>query len=241
MKFLEKLVFTKVELWVVFLIVLGGIVALPLFGALVREAAYGPTDRNVAEKVAYKMASFPGYLSKALEVGLEWDDGRLVGKSRQVLSFDAYSGFHQVDSDFQDNGILFISAYSQEAKQPIFYLLDLTTQERLWKWVPNFGETGEWFDNPKEIRRNTRNQHPLLLEDGSVVFLLGESHLVKIDKSGDIIWANTRRHFHHSLELTPDGQFPSSFGQGMQTFAMTAMPLSTHRAMSFQINPSKRF
>ena len=43
-------------------------------------------------------------------------------------------------------------------------------------------------------------QHPLLMDNGDLVFSSGEGPLVKIDKCSNLKWS-VNRHFHHSIEL----------------------------------------
>ncbi len=110
------------------------------------------------------------------------------------------------DVGFSDDGYLLASRYSNQHGQVIVELIRLRDFDVLHTWVPPIQKILDRSvtDQNTNILSGYRAQHPLLFENGSVVFHSGEGALVKIDKCGRIVWL-INRHFHHSIERMPNG------------------------------------
>ena len=84
-------------------------------------------------------------------------------------------------------------------------MYDLKTQNLLYEWSPNINNLlNKVSDQYMPIGdvdqpQNFRAQHPIMTDDGGVVFSSGEGLLVKLDKNSNIEW-HIERHFHHSIE-----------------------------------------
>jgi hypothetical protein len=123
------------------------------------------------------------------------------------LPYSEVSGLHRVDEDFVDPGYLLLSRFSKPDGQVIIELLRLRDARSLHTWVPPLDEilsrTPARDDNSNSYD-GYRAQHPVLLENGSVVFMAGEGPMVRLDRESEIEWMNTR-HFHHSIERDHEG------------------------------------
>jgi len=118
-----------------------------------------------------------------------------------------YAGFKMYDAHFVDNGYLLISRFSVEHKQVIVELVRIKDFATMYTWIPPLAEIlkqVQSFEGAKTNDNGHRARHPLLLEDGSLVFNIGKECLAKINKLGEIIWINEGG-FHHSIELSPEG------------------------------------
>ena len=122
-----------------------------------------------------------------------------------------FSGFRLRDPDFQDTGYLLISRYSKKHGQVIVELFSIADRSVLHTWIPPLSEI---FKRTPEFRggANTpesyRAQHPLLLDDGGLVFTSGEGPMVRIDACGNLVWIIDRQ-FHHTIELDHLGNIVS--------------------------------
>ena len=132
---------------------------------------------------------------------------------RRVVHEEA--GFHIHDKSFSDDGYLLLSRYDKELDGSTVELFSLAEQKILHIW-----------DLPrKEIEKRAKGMrfrqgypldsgsfralHPLLMDDGSIVYNAGlPSPLVRSSACGDIIWLS-RRNFHHSNELDTEGNILS--------------------------------
>ena len=130
------------------------------------------------------------------------------------------SGFKLRDPDFQDDGYLLISRYSKERGQVIAELFSIANEEVLHTWVPSQPDI---FEKSKNLSVNMTKdldtfvvEHPLLLEDGGLVFNTQDGPMVRVDACGNTTWV-INRYFHHSIEIDSHGNIVSCIvleGQG---------------------------
>jgi hypothetical protein len=117
------------------------------------------------------------------------------------------SGLNLRDPQFQDNGYLLISAFRKTDNQVIVELLSLADNKVIHRWVPPVAEILEQtpnFTTGPNTPKAYRAMHPLLLDDGSVIFHSGAGPMVRLDACNTIVWVLEHR-FHHSIELNHEG------------------------------------
>ena len=94
------------------------------------------------------------------------------------------AGFKRRDPDFQDDGFLLISRYSKEHAQVLVELFSIADEKVLHTWIPSQPEILERVKNPPDNLIKNLNtfviNHPLLLDDGSLVFNAKRGPLVKV-------------------------------------------------------------
>ncbi len=108
-----------------------------------------------------------------------------------------------IEDDFTDNGFLLVSGYNIDHKTSIVTLFSLKDNKILHSWIPPIDEihiNSPNYTKEYNLKKNYRMQHPLLMDNGDLVFSSGEGPLVKIDKCSNLKWS-VNRHFHHSIEL----------------------------------------
>lgn len=216
---LEKLVFKKIELWVLLLICLLMVVGSVLFSHVTVRTLTLPEGAPYTSQTALHIASLPGQFATLLQSGIEVNkEGKLAQRNPQLADFPYFQGYKEEEDGFRDEGLLLVSAYSRTHGISTVYLYDLGERRKLWEWVPDyeqiFAKTPSILADIKagkpvlkyNLRENFRTQHPYLLEDGSVIASSGEGLLFRMDRRGDIIWTSDR-HYHHSIERLPDGNF----------------------------------
>lgn len=127
-------------------------------------------------------------------------------------------GYKLHDSDFEDTGYLLISRYSKELGESVIELFSISEERVVHSWIPPFEEIvahslklkrGNFANNDGfKVDNNRKDKyrplHPLLLNDGSIVFNVTQGPLVRIDACGNMIWVIDRQ-FHHSVELDHNG------------------------------------
>lgn len=211
---MEKIIFKKIELWLVLLLLLAGAAGSILFGGLVQEAAREGSGAGRLGAFALELASLPANLKILYRKGLGWEAGQLVQKNTQILSSAHARNFTQLDPEFHDDGILLVSAYSRAAAVSTVYLYDLREERKLWEWIPDPEEIVRASPSlraaekegrlpPIQTRALFRAQHPYLLADGSLVLSGGEGPLARLNPCGKMSWAIDRQ-FHHSIEGAGD-------------------------------------
>lgn len=211
---MEKLLFKKVELWLVILILLVCVVATIIFGWVVKYTVVGGKKAGAIGEAAVVLASIPSNLKILYDKGLEIEGGKIVQKNPQILDFKNAGNFLQIDNGFHDDGLLFISAYSKEHSVSTVYLYDIINDRKIWEWIPSPEDIVEASPSLKAAKKNGkleqintralfRSQHPLLLDDGSIILSGGEGPLIRMSPCGKLMWV-TDRQFHHSIEEVGD-------------------------------------
>lgn len=121
------------------------------------------------------------------------------------------SGLLLRDERFEDDGYLLISAYRKTHDQVIVELLSLADNRVIHTWIPPVSDILEQTPNhttgPNTVK-GYRAMHPLLLEDGGVIFHSGAGPMVRLDACSNIVWVLEHR-FHHSIELNHEGNIVS--------------------------------
>ncbi len=113
--------------------------------------------------------------------------------------------FYNKDN-FVDNGYLLVSGYNLNKGTSIVTLFSIKNKKVLHTWEPPIKKIHEETPNfitEYNLKKNYRMQHPLLINNGDLIFSSGEGPLVKIDKCSNYIWS-VNRHFHHSIEKYND-------------------------------------
>lgn len=132
---------------------------------------------------------------------------KLVLDHQEYRSKYTISGFHKRDPDFFDDGFLLIARYSKKHGQAIVELFSIADEKILHTWIPKREDlkqhtTRDKFPEGDPLTpQRYRVTHPLLLEDGSLVFNTAPpGPMARTDVCGKILWVNNHQ-FHHSNEL----------------------------------------
>ena len=86
-------------------------------------------------------------------------------------------------------------------------LFSIAENRVLHRWIPDIAkilENTPTFSDGPNMEKAYRVQHPLLLEDGGLVFTSGAGPMVKINSCSDIEWVLVHK-FHHSIERDHQG------------------------------------
>lgn len=109
----------------------------------------------------------------------------------------------------EDDGYLLLSGLSAHKKQSTVKLIRIADGSVMAEWTPEWDlihskiNSHRWV--PKGSSRTYRAIHPLLLEDGSLIFNTGSSLIRQPLCSTVPNWV-LNFPYHHSIELAPDGK-----------------------------------
>ena len=189
----------KIEIWILYLIVLLGIPVTIGFGILVRQELTGGIRLGGVSKTALFLAEIPSNLKKLIIDGLQVED-----------RFTDLKGFNGTPNSRES--YLLLSRYDGDLREGIVELVDLTNFKVLHTWNPdidNFNKSIQKIDDFKFVNRDNKNSryllwHPILLKDGGLVFH-HRSPLRKIDACSNLIFQNQKDLFHHSIETDIEG------------------------------------
>lgn len=214
----------KIPVWLLALVLLLGINFTLLFGGAVYYISGGGEKLGKLSPLILSIARFP-ILAK--DVLLETKSRSHLLIPNKFPEFDGFkkNGVVQVGA-LSDNGYLLLSAYDNNKFQSSVKLIRISDQHILYEWAPNMQELlGHHKSYNKTLQLNDisskrfRIGHPLLLNDGSLIYHNFEGPLFKIDVCSKFGWI-IDQHFHHAIEQDSDGNIwvssviePSSFDQ----------------------------
>lgn len=186
----------KVSLWVFLLSIWVWVCLIVLFGWSVWHIDNGGKRLGSLDKIVISVAKFPVLVKETFNILTK----------NQLLLDDKYPYIKSIrlNHNFPDDGYILLSSYDKKYKQSAVNLLRLSDAKILNTWILNFNNLEKWhvfFTGVK--KKNFRMIHPLLLEDGSIIFQY-ESPLIALDLHSNLKWV-LRGEYHHSIELDADG------------------------------------
>ena len=192
--------FKKIEIWVLYLIILLSFLFAVGFGVLVRQELVGSIKAGWISKSALTLAEIPVNLKSLMidpNVALKVND-----------RFPYLSGFNGTPNSKE--AYLLLSKYNGDSSEGITELVDLRNFQVLHTWNPDidaFNDLVEPVDEFENLKRDYNNKrarliHPKLTRDGELLFT--EGPLRKINFCSDLVYQNTHNFFHHSIETDID-------------------------------------
>ena len=184
--------FKKIEIWILYLVLLLGIPVTISFGVLVRQELNGSTKLGRVSKTALFLAEIPAKI-KGISKGLKVED--------RFPNLDGFKGNPNLNQSY-----LLLSRYQGDLKEGIVELIDLRNFKVLHTWNPDldeFNKLVEKIDEFKFLNRDKNNSrqilgHPKLTKDGGLLFHSGP--IRKIDSCSNLVFQNNHDTFHHSIE-----------------------------------------
>ena len=203
----EKIFFKKIELWIVFLVVLLGLIGTVLFSFTVWYGTKGAERYQSLTKISIEIAKFPFTLIKVIDrTVLNTSDLKL----EQRFGNDAGLKFF-TDKD-PSAGYVLLNRFDGDLRMSVSELIDVAAQEVVHRWTYDVDPI--WAQSTLHSRlvhfridyRTARFRGlAFALKDGSIVAHGSASPLFKIDVCGQLQWIQDEDLFHHSTEMGPDG------------------------------------
>jgi hypothetical protein len=212
----------KIPIWLLYFFILLWINFTVLFGWAVLHVSQGGTKLGKIGTIALTISSYPSMLRDALnEVG---GMSQLLDVTPLVIDsrFPEIDGFKRnnivQDGAKSDEGYLLLSSFDDVKMQSTVKLIQIANQKELYEWTPNIHQLKEnqeteaaFFELHNMKPSRYQITHPLLLDDGGIVFN-NQGPLFKINACSNLEWT-TNGVFHHSNELDSDNAIwvPSVF------------------------------
>lgn len=193
--------FKKIEIWILYLVILLSVLFAIGFGILVRQELVGSTKGGWMSKTALTFAEIPVNLK------------RMLGPSASLIienRFPDLDGFN--GTPILEESYLLLSRFDGDLKEGVVELIDLRTFDVLHTWNPDidaFNDLIEQVDEYKYVKTELKNsryllRHAQLTDDGGLLFK-NFSPLYKIDSCSNLIFQISENKFHHSIELDSEG------------------------------------
>ncbi len=195
--------FKKIEIWILYLVVLCLIVFAIFFGVLVRQELVGTVKMGKISRTALFLAEIPMNIKKILHVAK--DPGVDLGVGKKFKNKYGFTG-----SFNKKNYFLLLSRYDGDISESVVELINLENQELIQRWNPDIKYINSLIDQKREeyllLERDFHENRfkiysPLITNDGGLVFHANGSALIKIDACNKLKWINDVDHFHHSNEV----------------------------------------
>lgn len=204
---MQRVMFAKIELWVVLLCAVLAFVAMIFFGHLVLGAERSKDHKGLVNAVALDMAEVPHNLGVLLRPDL-----RLAAVSSRV--FDGRETGWNFPSGTPPQGLdgyILFSRYDGVGMRNVVELLDLSTWKVVHRWMPDPGVllAGVVHETPYADIANWnvthfREIHPWMAANGDLIAKDHFSPLVRFDACGRRVWVEGKL-YHHSTEVDADG------------------------------------
>ena len=165
------------------------------FSSMVRHVSKGGLLLGKWSPIIEEVAKFPGkviyfFRSNTLKVDPQ------IAKTDFEKSLNIYN---QSYFDNYEDGYLLVSTYDYDNGSFIL-LYSLKENKEIFRWIPPLDEihkmAPEFIDGINS--RYYRSQHPLLMNNGDVIFSSGEGPLVRLSSCNKIKWLIPEI-YHHSI------------------------------------------
>jgi len=185
--------FKKVEAWIVYLLFVVFLIITILFGALVRSYYLGGDFLKPLQPAAIFISDIPANFLKLFDVS-NINESFIERSENLQIENESDLVLNGIDLNLVNNlknGFILISGYNSKYDQPSIFLFDINKNLIIHEW---------YFDRGIIEDYNFKFQHPIMFENGELIFNAGEGSLIKVDACSNIIWKNDK-HFHHSIEI----------------------------------------
>ena len=200
--------FKKIEVWILYLIIIIGIIVVLGFGILVRQELEGSSKFGFLSRYALNLSRIPANIKWILS-SKRTDPFKVPGKHSEKPVFNKFINIDR-------NELLLLSRYNADIGRSVVEIIDLNNFSVLHTYAPDIKEINSRTDkNRVEFERlkidsplkRYQLQHPLINKDGELIFHGSMTSQVKIDFCSNLIWVNDEDIFHHSVMQDHEGNY----------------------------------
>ena len=197
---LRTFMFKKIEIWILYLVLILGIPVTIGFGSVVRHEILGGTKLGRISKTALFFAEIPENIKKIF-----FNKNANEVLDRFPLS-DSFNGTPNAIESY-----LLLSRYDGDLKEGIVELVDLTNFKVLHTWNPDINAFNQLISKIDEFKYMDRDQNnsrqlltnPKLIRDGGLI--INTKMLRKINACSNLIFQKNNDILHHSIETDIEG------------------------------------
>ena len=209
--------FKKIEIWILYLVVVIFLIITFLFGSLVRQELIGSTKFGIVSKYALIISEIPVNIMKIYNLYKDPGDAmRAQDNHKNKKRLNIYSTKKR-------NELLILSRFDGDNSKSSVEIIDLNDFSIIHKYNPDVNQiTKKAFENNKEeffrINIDASEErflfhHPFIDENGNMIANAGVGPIYKLDLCNNLNWVNSEERYHHSVEVDHDGNYwtPSFF------------------------------
>ena len=206
---MERLVFKKIEIWIVLLLAILSLIATVFFGWVVQHAARGGTQAGAIGDFALDIAQFPSLVKRVLIT-------RDFNLHKAPERFDLPPGFtyHSLRNPARTANYILINRYDGDAGFNVSELWRERGAGPIVKWRFHDPEKFQ-YEIKNHIHQNAVTSDPSSMRathshidlQGRLTFHFGGSALYQVDSNSNLVWKNDEFAYHHSVEADMEGNF----------------------------------
>lgn len=191
----------------VFVVLFLSFIGVILFGSLLRHHYLGGERFQSLQNIAVIIAEVPMHARNMIKY-------RTLSLNKQ-LKLDKHKDKKRFEQFIEKkrNALLVLPRYDHSLSRSVVDIIDLNNFEVIHTYKHDIAEMNSKVKNIDEFPRlkienspvRSKYQHPLLLEDGSIIGNGGKAVVYKIDFCSNLQWINDEEMFHHSLMLDHEG------------------------------------
>ncbi len=203
--------FKKIEIWILYLVIVIFIIITFLFGSLVRQELVGTTKFGIISKYSLIIAEIPVNIKKIYN--LSKDPGDAMRANDRHIDKKKFTKNLLKERD----QLLILSRFDGKESKSTVEIVDLNNFEIIHKYNPKIDEIiKKAFENNKDeffrINVNANEQrfifyHPFIDTNGDLISHAEEGPMFKLDLCSNIKWVNSEERYHHSIEMDHEGNY----------------------------------
>ena len=204
---MQRLLFAKIEFWLVLLVLVLGFLATILFGSVVLRGERHDGPKGRLAQTAIALAEIPDTARQLLR-----EDTQIQVADSSHFA-DMQAGWNPTGSAMpQFPGYLLLSRYDGTRRRHVTELVSMTDWQVKHAWEPDadlllkdaartsrFAPFEDWNTN------HFRAIHPFLMPNGDLITKDHDSPLLRIDACAAGVWMQDATTFHHSTEADATG------------------------------------
>ena len=208
LNFLKKILSKRLFLWqVLMLFVIFCILAI-VYGSIVRHVVLGGNKLGKVSPIINELSLVISNVFKIIDPYKSFKSNKKNAKEFSKPKLE----LSEIYQNSLEEDYILISRYDGEKKRSIVELFDIKNNQIIHQWQPDinkinsFSKLNKKYINLQTDFSNNRYNiiHPLLMNDGSILFHGMYSPLIKIDICSNYIWS-IDDFFHHSIEIDNEG------------------------------------
>ena len=224
----------KFEMWQLLLLGIFFALFLVIVAALVEHAVSDKYRSGPLSKAAYAFSRIPADTKDVVKFILGQDRPQLTPLQR----FKGERGFKLYDDGgARDGDLLVVTRFDEKRGRSLIEFINPATGDTVHEYLPAYKDmlkvirdayasdekSAPWPQSLEQDLTPDRFMptHPIIEDDGSVVFHGMDSPLMKMNACGEILWA-TPGIYHHAIEKDADGNYWTSARMQPSTVKYTA-------------------
>lgn len=201
-----KFIYKKIELWVIFLLVLKFFLFVIFFGSVLRHHYLGGTSLKSVQDIFVFIAEIPHNIKNPAYY-------EIVNRPNNLLRHQIKPKYKRFKND-KIEALIVLPRYVGHLNRAIVEVRDLQNFELLHTYSHDINKMWSQVDDsrPEHKRLNIDHQeirfeyrHPIILNDGSLIASSEYSPLFKLDLCSNLLWINDEERFHHSKMIDHNG------------------------------------